>query len=129
MDSNLHIVLNLLKKELEFLESGGYKLNSARPWRAAYMFEESPSCPNHLDRTRQKRCQDCWLMRFVPNDLQSEQVPCRFVPLTADGLTVDTLYRCATAAESEDALRVWLRRKINEIEGEIRDTRALHFVE
>lgn len=129
MDNSLHIILNLLNRELEFLESGGYKRSPARPWRAPYMFEESPSCPKHLDRTRQTRCQDCWLMQFVPNDLQSEQVPCRFVPLTADGLTVDTLYRCATAAESEEALRAWLRRKIKEIEGEIREARGLHFVE
>jgi hypothetical protein len=127
MEKNLHIVLNLLKRELEFLERGGYKRSPASPWRAPYMFEESPSCPNHLDRTRQTRCEDCWLMQFVPNDLHSEQIPCRFVPLTPDGLTVDTLYRCATRAESEEALRAWLRQHIREIEREICEARAVRF--
>jgi len=126
MEKNLHIVLNLLKRELEFLEHGGYKRSPGRPWRAAYIFEESPSCPNHLDRTRQTRCQDCWLMEFVPNDLQQEQTPCRFVPITADGLTVDTLYRCATTAESEEALGSWLHQRIREIEQEISDAQAVH---
>src|SRR5579859_944288 len=119
MEKNLHIVLKLLKSELEFLERGGYKRSPAWPWRAPYVFEESPSCPNHLDRTRQTRCQDCWLMQFVPSDLQDEQTPCRFVPLTADGLTVDTLYRCGTNAESEETLRTWLHQQIREIEREL----------
>jgi hypothetical protein len=67
-------------------------------------------------------------MAFVPNDLQQEQTPCRFVPLTPDGLTVDTLYRCATSAESQEALRSWLGQRIREIESEISDARALHFL-
>jgi hypothetical protein len=125
MGKNLFGVLTLLKKELEFLEHGGYKRSPARPWRAPYMFEESPSCPNHFDRTRQTRCQDCWLMQFVPNELHAEQIPCRFVPLTAEGLTVDTLYRCATAAESEEAMRSWLHRRIREIEREICEAQAV----
>ena len=125
MEKNLHIVLKLLKSELEFLERGGYKRSPAWPWRAPYVFEESPSCPNHLDRTRQTRCQDCWLMQFVPSDLQDEQTPCRFVPLTADGLTVDTLYRCGTNAESEETLRTWLHQQIREIERELSDACAL----
>jgi hypothetical protein len=125
MENNLQVVLNLLKRELEFLEHGGYKRSPARPWRAPYLFEESPSCPNHLDRTRQTRCEDCWLMAFVPNDLHQEQTPCRFVPLTAEGLTVDTLYRCATGAESDEALRSWLCQRISEIESEISDARRL----
>lgn len=125
MEKNLHIILNLLKRELEFLEHGGYKRSPARPWRAPYLFEESPSCPNYLDRTRQTRCQDCWLMTFVPDDLQQEQIPCRFIALTPDGLTVDALYRFATSAESEAALRSWLNRRIHEIEAEISDARRL----
>jgi hypothetical protein len=125
MENNLHIVLNLLKRELAFLDNGGYKRSPQRPWRAPYLFEESPSCPNHFDRTRQTRCQDCWLMEFVPSELHAEEIPCRFVPLTPDGLTVDTLYRCATSAESEEALRSWLRQRIREIEADLSDARAV----
>ena len=37
---------------------------------------------------------------------------------TATGLTVDSLYRCGTPAESEEALRSWLQRRIHEVEAE-----------
>jgi hypothetical protein len=112
-------LLKLLRRELEFLEHGSYKRSPRSPWRAAYIFEESPSCPNYSDRTRQHRCRDCWLMQFVPRDLHTEQVPCRFVQLTAPGITVDWLYRCATNGETEAALRSWLHQRIQEIEGEL----------
>ena len=98
-------VLELLKKELAFLDKGGYRRSPGFPWRARYIFDESPSCPNFVDRTRPHRCTDCWLMEFVAPDLRAEQVPCRFVELTANGVTVDSLYRCGTLAESEQALR------------------------
>lgn len=82
-------VLELLKKELAFLESGGYKHAPRSPRRASYIFEDSPSCPNFSDRARPHLCENCWLMEFVAADLRSEQVPCRFVELAAHGVTVD----------------------------------------
>jgi hypothetical protein len=116
-------VLELLKKELAFLESGGYKHAPHSPWRAAYIFEDAPSCPNFSDRARPHLCEDCWLMEFVAPELRSEQVPCRFVELGANGVTVDSLYRCGTPAESEEALRNWLQQRIREIEEQIRETK------
>jgi hypothetical protein len=117
-------LLNLLKSELEFVKSGGYRRSARSPWRAPYIFEESPSCPNFLDRTRQHLCSDCWLMKFVPADYQDEQVPCRFVQLV-NGVTVDFLYRCGTPAETEDILGEWLRQRIHELESEL--SRATNF--
>ena len=64
-------------------------------------------------------------MEFVAPELRSEQVPCRFVQLAANGLTVDSLYRCGTAAESEEALRHWLHEHIREIEEQIREAKDL----
>jgi hypothetical protein len=121
MENKSQIVLKLLKREREFLEQGGYERSPQRPWRAPYIFEESPSCANHADRTRQQRCEDCWLMQFVPRDLHTEQVPCRFVPLTADGITVDSLYRYGTSGEIEEVLRNWLCQHITEIKSELLD--------
>jgi hypothetical protein len=118
-------VLELLKKELAFLERGGYKHAPRSPWRAAYIFEDSPSCPNFSDRARPHLCEDCWLTQFVAPELRSEQVPCRFVELTANGVTVDSLYRCGTPAESEEALRHWLQDRIREIEEQIREAEKL----
>lgn len=117
-------VLELLKKELAFLDSGGYKHSPHSSWRAAYIFEESPSCPNFSDRTRPHLCENCWLMEFVVPELRSEQVPCRFVQLAANGLTVDSLYRCGTVAESEETLRHWLQERIRQIEEQIHEAKT-----
>ncbi len=62
-------------------------------------------------------------MQFVAPELREEQVPCRFVDLTGNGVTVDSLYRCGTPAESEEALRTWLQRRIHELESQLSDVR------
>ena len=110
-------VLQRLKAELEFLESGGYRARSS--WRAPYIFEESPSCPNFSDPSRPHTCEECWLIQFVPPDLRSEQIPCRFIQLSPNGVTVDSLYRYGTPAETEEALRKWLHERIRELESEL----------
>lgn len=118
-------VLQLLKAELRFVESGGYRRSERSPWRPPYVFEESPSCPNCSDRSRSHQCVDCWLMQFVAPDLRDEQVPCRFVQLTPEGVTIDSLYRYGSTAETEDLLSDWLRQRIREIEGELADASDL----
>lgn len=129
MDTSRQKVLELLGHELEFLDSGGYRHHPRSPWRASYIFEDSPSCPNSSDPARPHSCDECWLMQFVPAELREEQIPCRFVDLTGDGVSVDSLYRCGTPAESEDALRSWLRQRIHELEAEISGVKRLPFSE
>jgi hypothetical protein len=116
--SNRLSMLELLKTELQFVEAGGYRRSERSPWRSPYVFEESPSCPNYSDRSRPHRCVDCWLIAFVAPDLRTEQVPCRFVQLAPEGITVDSLYRYGTPAETEETLGRWLRERIHEIENE-----------
>jgi hypothetical protein len=125
MPADRKTLLELLKRELEFLESGGYKHNTRSPWRAAYIFEESPSCPNYSDLRRPHLCEDCWLMKFVTLEFRGEQVPCRFVELSPSGVTVDSLYRCGTQVESEETLRHWLHEHIRELEGQVREGEKL----
>jgi hypothetical protein len=125
MNKDETTVLQLLKKELEFLESGGYKHAPRSPWRPAYIFEESPSCPNFHDKARPHVCEDCWLMEFVRSGRREEQVPCRFVELSSNGVTVDSLYRCGTPAETEEELRNWLHQRIRELECQIDATQSL----
>lgn len=124
MENNRPNLLNLLKSELEFVKSGGYRRSPRSPWRAPYIFEESPNCPNFSDRTRQHLCRECWLMQFVPLDYQDEQVPCRFVQL-GNGVTVDSLYRCGTSAETEEELRNWLHQRIRELEEQLCEAKEL----
>ena len=118
-------MLQLLKAELQFVEGGGYRISERSPWRPPYVFEESPSCPNYCDHSRPHRCLDCWLVQFVAHDLRDEQVPCRFVQLTPEGITIDSLYRYGTPAETEEALSRWLRERIREVEAELAESTRL----
>jgi len=111
-------ILEILKFELSFLEDGGYGRSPHTPWRAPAIFEDSPICPNFCDPARPHPCESCLLEQFVPEGQRGESVPCRFIPLTKDGVTVDDLYRTGSQVEMEDALARWLRAQIQRIENE-----------
>jgi len=64
-------------------------------------------------------------MQFVAPELREEQVPCRFVDLSGNGVTVDSLYRCGTPAESEEALRTWLHRRIHDLDSQLSEVNQM----
>lgn len=111
-------ILDVLRFELSFLEDGGYGRSPHAPWRAPAVFEDSPICPNFCDPARPHPCENCLLEQFVPSDQRAESVPCRFIPLTEGGQTIEDLYRCGSQAEMEEALAKWLRAQIDKIERE-----------
>src|ERR1017187_6668409 len=111
-------ILETLRFELKFLEDGGYGRSPHAPWRAPYIFEDSPSCLNFSDPARPHPCDECLLTQLVPPEQRDQEVPCRFIPLNDKGQTVDSLYRTGTQQEIEEALRNWLRREISRIEAE-----------
>jgi hypothetical protein len=110
--------LELLKAELNFVTKGGYGRSPREPWRAQLIFEDSPSCMNYDSKENKAPCAECALMQFVPADRQNEKVPCRHIPLTPRGETLNELYRGGTEQELEDALADWLRKEIAKIEAE-----------
>ena len=111
-------ILDILKFELSFLEDGGYGRSPHAPWRAPAIFEDSPICPNFCDPARPHPCENCLLEQFVPDGQRKESIPCRFIPLTEDGATVEDLYRTGSQVEMEEALAKWLRSQIARIERE-----------
>ena len=111
-------ILDILKFELSFLEDGGYGRSPHAPWRAPAVFEDSPICPNFCDPARPHPCESCLLEQFVPDGQKKENTPCRFIPLTQDGQTVEDLYRTGSQIEMEEALASWLRAQITKIERE-----------
>lgn len=111
-------ILEVLKFEMSFLEDGGYGRSPRAPWRAPAIFEDSPICPNFYDAARPHPCESCLLDQFVPQGQRKENVPCRFIPLTEDGQTVDDLYRTGNQMEMEEALAGWLRKQIAKLESE-----------
>jgi hypothetical protein len=112
-------LLDLLKFELKFLEDGGYGRSPHAPWRRQTAFEDSPTCPNFGDPTRPHPCNECLLMRFVPREYKDQVSPCRHIPLTDNGETIDYFYDCGTQLgllKLEEALASWLRKQISQIE-------------
>lgn len=111
-------ILDILRFELSFLQDGGYGRSPKAPWRAPAIFEDSPICPNFCDPARPHPCESCLLEQFVPEGQRTESIPCRFIPLTKEGQTVDDLYRTGNQSEMEEALGRWLRAQIERIERE-----------
>ena len=111
-------ILEVLKFELRFLEDGGYGRSPHTPWRAPAIFEDSPACPNFCDPARPHPCESCRLMSFVPESKREESIPCRFIPISEEGQTIEDFYRMGTQNEMEAALANWLRNQIQKIEQE-----------
>ena len=111
-------VLEILKFELKFIEDGGYGRSPRTPWRPPYIFEDSLTCLNFNEAARPHPCGECLLMQFVPKERQEEIVPCRFIPLTTGGETVNSFYGYGTQKKLEEALAAWLRKQIARIEAE-----------
>ncbi|HXW57791.1 MAG TPA: hypothetical protein VEJ67_18710 [Candidatus Cybelea sp.] len=111
-------LLEVLKFELNFLEKGGYGRSPKERWRGWLVFEDSPTCMNYDSKTRREPCQECALMRLVPPEARSENIPCRHIPLTQTGETLESMYRCAEEYEIEETVRNWLRTTIERLERE-----------
>ncbi len=105
-------ILKMFQFELRFLEDGAYGRSPRAPWRASYVFEDSPTCLNFDDAARPHPCADCPLMEFVLPQFRAESAPCRFIALTEVGETIDHFYQSGTQMELEEALACWLRKQI-----------------
>ena len=116
LSTNQRNLLEVLRKELEFLEKGGYRKPS---WRSRFIFEDSPSCPNFGDPRRSIPCSECVLMQLVPPDRRAEKVPCRHIPMNGLGRTLQDLYRTASQEEVEAGVKSWLQETIQRLEREM----------
>lgn len=101
--------VTVLENELAFLERGGYR--SPEIWHGHLIFEESPTCA----KARFSTCQQCALLDFVPPGYRAEVTPCRFIPLTETGKSLNHLYRTATQAETDRHVSIWLKRAIRRL--------------
>ena len=111
-------LLDALKFELDFLQEGAYARSMREPWRCPLIFEDSPTCVNHDSKDECKPCHRCVLMPLVPRGFRDEKIPCRHIPLNAQGETLDSLYRYADQHETEEVFGNWLRTTIAKLEAE-----------
>lgn len=110
--ANDNSVLDVLRRELEFIEKGGYRHTARASWRPHFMFQDSPTCLNCDPLRPRKPCRDCSLMPFIPEGFRSREAPCRFIPLNDRGETIDSLYRTGAQEELESAVATWLKNTI-----------------
>jgi len=111
-------LLELLKTELDFIESGGYGRSVRTPWKETSPFRDSLTCVNYALPEKAHPCSECHLIDFVPEAKRAERVPCHFIPLTDSGETVEDLDAEGNQAKMEEALKQWMRRKIRQLEAE-----------
>jgi hypothetical protein len=105
-------LLTVLKAELAFLDKGGYSKTARAAWRPQFVFQDSPSCLNFDLENAPRPCSECVLLRMVADRYRTQKVPCRFVPISDDGRTIEWYYRNGTEEELEAALRKWLEERI-----------------
>ena len=117
-------LLEVLKDELKFIESGGYARSPGASWRPVFIFEDSPACMNHDHTNDPESCSDCVLMQLVPPELRSAPIPCRHIPLNAVGETLDSLYRYGDEHEIEETVTKWLQATISQLEEEPKVSRG-----
>src|SRR5215469_5775162 len=108
--------LQVLRAELNFVTKGGYGRSPHEPWRAVLALEDSPTCLNYDCKENPAPCTECLLTQFVPAEKLREKVPCRHIPITAEGETLLQMYRGATEQDIEQALAAWLKREIAKLE-------------
>jgi hypothetical protein len=109
-------LLDVLKAELEFLEKGGYTHTARAAWRPQFMFQDSPTCLNFDTTQPRKPCSECILMQLIPEEARSKAIPCRYIPLSEHGETIDSFYRSGSQEELEAAVTNWLKRTISQME-------------
>lgn len=115
MSQNVQDVLQVLRFELNYLEQGGFDRDQA------ILGTESPflgtfACINFGDPLRAHSCRDCLLQRFVPEDKQTEELPCHHIPISASGETVAELIEKKNLRRMVVNLEDWLKITIADLE-------------
>jgi hypothetical protein len=111
-------ILELLKRELDFIEKGGYGRSVRAPWQPKSAFQDSLTCINYGYPYRAHPCNECHLIDFVPPEHQAATVPCHFIHLNAVGETLEDMESEDNQPRLEAALKDWLRAQIKEIEAQ-----------
>jgi hypothetical protein len=127
MSDSRREMLDALKLELRFLESGGYEPSVHEPRKELNVFRDSPSCLNYTLPGREHTdseswlmdyapCSKCWLIDFVPATQRGESIPCHHIPLNERGDTIASMGKPGDDLGVQEAMRGWLRKKIEELE-------------
>jgi hypothetical protein len=105
----------LLQAELDLMEHDGQAEN-APAWTPRLIFQDSSSCIRY--DAHRSTCDSCPLMPFVPPTHKEKSSPCRYIPLTRDGRTLNDLYQSGSEEDLREAVRQWLVHRLDELDSE-----------
>jgi hypothetical protein len=121
MPQNLQDILAILKRELEYIEKGGYGAPVQDPTSAtSTIFADSLTCLNYGYPYRTRPCAECPLIDFVPPEKRTAGMPCHEIPLDAAGRTVEWFAQSEDEHEMQEMVKGWLRQVIQRLESEQR---------
>jgi len=109
-------LLSLLKDELSFVEQGGYGRSVRTPQKEKSAFQDSLTCINYGYPYRAHSCNECHLIDFVAPGDRGKEIPCHYIPLNADGETIEVLETEDNQHKLEQQVKAWLQAKIKELE-------------
>lgn len=112
-------MLEELKLEREFVRRGGYQPSVRDPRRAPTHLRDSVTCLNVNKSEDLEPCARCFWYDLVPEERRDREMPCRHIPLDAQGNTVDSLDQRGQREEAEEKLLVWLDSTIARLEKEL----------
>jgi hypothetical protein len=115
MSQQLSDVLQMLRYELNYLEQGGFDRDRAT-FGTESPFLGTFACINYGDPLRAHACRECLLHQFVPEDKQTEELPCHYILLSASGETIAELIKQKDPNRMVFALKQWLRTTIANLE-------------
>ena len=112
-------MLEELKLEREFVRRGGYHASVRNPRREPTHLRDSVTCLNVNKSEDLEPCDRCFWYDLVPEERRDREMPCRHIPLDAQGNTVESLDARGRREEAEEKLLAWLDSTIARLEKEL----------
>ena len=112
-------MLEQLKLEREFVGRGGYHASVRDPRREPTHLRDSVTCLNVNKSEDLEPCDRCFWYDLVPEERRDREMPCRHIPLDAQGNTVESLDARGRREEAEEKLLAWLDQTIARLEKEL----------
>ena len=111
-------IIQKLRLEKSILVDGGYGRSVRTPWRSTEYFRDSITCPNVGEGEQSHPCSECFLIEYVHPARKDLNLPCHFIPLNAEGETIDSLVRQGDPERLEVVLAQWIDATIQRLEQE-----------
>lgn len=109
-------ILDVLKGELRFIESGGYTNPEQATGKRPLMFRDSPTCLRPQQMAGRLPCAECPLMEFVPPAARSGKLPCQALPVGPDCETVEEAAAHCDRRHLKQLVAQWLKLTIRRVE-------------